>query len=387
MANPLVALSVQGAQPVSAYAQGQQVSNQNRLSQLRMAGAEQTLNANQQKMQQQNRLQELVPAAMSGDQGALQEVSRIDYDLFSKLDERQRIQLRDMNEKAGRLLAWVQGQPPEMRAKAYQLARQKAVDLGYPADQLPDRYDPLKIDSMVAEQREMADLLGVGGENAFGKDLKIAIDPDTGERVYVQASGRGGVRRVEGVMPPGPEQDAERARMIAEAEQSTPKGQAELTRLEADAEAEQQKIAKGRQIKGTALKRVNELLEDPESLAEVSGLIQGRLPARTTKQQDLINKFTQLKSILTADNLGIMSGVLSESDMKVISDIAGGGLHRVGGEQTLVKELQSLQQSLSSEIGGETESAADQPPVEGAKKAPDGNWYVEKNGQWFRVDN
>ena len=26
------------------------------------------------------------------------------------------------------------------------------------------------------------------------------------------------------------------------------------------------------------------------------------------------------------------------------------------------------------------------PPMEGAKKAPDGNWYVEKNGKFFRVD-
>lgn len=29
---------------------------------------------------------------------------------------------------------------------------------------------------------------------------------------------------------------------------------------------------------------------------------------------------------------------------------------------------------------------ADSPPVAGATKAPDGNWYVQKNGKWFKVE-
>lgn len=31
-------------------------------------------------------------------------------------------------------------------------------------------------------------------------------------------------------------------------------------------------------------------------------------------------------------------------------------------------------------------SDAEMPPVPGARRAPDGNWYVQQNGQWFRVD-
>ncbi len=31
-------------------------------------------------------------------------------------------------------------------------------------------------------------------------------------------------------------------------------------------------------------------------------------------------------------------------------------------------------------------SGGDKPPMEGAKKAPDGNWYVQKDGKWNRVD-
>jgi hypothetical protein len=32
------------------------------------------------------------------------------------------------------------------------------------------------------------------------------------------------------------------------------------------------------------------------------------------------------------------------------------------------------------------QGSGDQPPVAGAKKAPDGKWYVQQNGKWFRVD-
>lgn len=35
--------------------------------------------------------------------------------------------------------------------------------------------------------------------------------------------------------------------------------------------------------------------------------------------------------------------------------------------------------------GGGPESQ-EQPPMEGAQKAPDGNWYVQQDGKWFRVD-
>lgn len=173
MANPLVALSVQGAKPVTAYAQGQQTANQNRLSQLRMAGAEQKLQANQQQMQQQNRLQELLPKATAGDQGAMQEISTIDYDLFSKLDERQRTQLKEMTNKSARLLGWVESQPQERKQQAYQMARQRAISMGYPEDQIPQQYDPNWVGAQVAEAREIEDLLAKPEQSAFAEKLEL----------------------------------------------------------------------------------------------------------------------------------------------------------------------------------------------------------------------
>ena len=46
------------------------------------------------------------------------------------------------------------------------------------------------------------------------------------------------------------------------------------------------------------------------------------IPYSTGKTQDLLGQVQQLKSILTADNLGIMSGVLSESDIKIIEGLS-----------------------------------------------------------------
>lgn len=45
---------------------------------------------------------------------------------------------------------------------------------------------------------------------------------------------------------------------------------------------------------------------------------------------------------------------------------------------------------FNDEYGGERSAGEsyknELPPIQGARKAPDGNWYLEKNGQFFRVD-
>jgi len=37
-------------------------------------------------------------------------------------------------------------------------------------------------------------------------------------------------------------------------------------------------------------------------------------------------------------------------------------------------------------LGGEKQSEGEAPPVEGARKAPDGKWYVQRDGQWYLVE-
>jgi hypothetical protein len=55
----------------------------------------------------------------------------------------------------------------------------------------------------------------------------------------------------------------------------------------------------------------------------------GRLPSVMPKTEDILVQADRLESLLTADNMDIMTGVLSETDIKIISNLAGGfGLER-----------------------------------------------------------
>lgn len=58
-----------------------------------------------------------------------------------------------------------------------------------------------------------------------------------------------------------------------------------------------------------------------ERLDNITGLF-GQIPFSTSKTKDLLGKVQQLKSQLTAGNLGLMTGVLSESDIKIIEGLS-----------------------------------------------------------------
>jgi hypothetical protein len=53
------------------------------------------------------------------------------------------------------------------------------------------------------------------------------------------------------------------------------------------------------------------------------------------------------------------------------------------------KDTKQAVRSLGQRGKGEVRSSvqpSDSPPVEGARRAGDGNWYVQKNGKWYRVE-
>lgn len=54
------------------------------------------------------------------------------------------------------------------------------------------------------------------------------------------------------------------------------------------------------------------------------------------------------------------------------------------------RRVRGLQQQLTELMGvagiGGGGKGADAPPVEGAKQAPDGNWYVQQGDRWFKVE-
>ncbi len=94
---------------------------------------------------------------------------------------------------------------------------------------------------------------------------------------------------------------------------------AKIEAQEGTREAEEMQTKKLEQGK-KAIATVDDILSS-DRLDNITG-ITGMIPFSTGKTQDLLGQVQQLKSILTADNLGIMSGVLSESDIKIIEGLS-----------------------------------------------------------------
>jgi hypothetical protein len=113
--------------------------------------------------------------------------------------------------------------------------------------------------------------------------------------------------------------------------------------------------AKGFQNKVVTL--LDSILDNPQ-LEDVVGGIEGRrggsdqetfLPVFLSDDEaNAIADIEEAGNILTADNLSLMTGVLSESDIKIIRSLAGGALSRSRGEARFIKDVTALRDSLAS---------------------------------------
>lgn len=85
------------------------------------------------------------------------------------------------------------------------------------------------------------------------------------------------------------------------------------------------------------------------TLNSAIGPIQGRLPAITKNVSDFRNKVTQLKSLLTLENLDLMSGVLSETDIKILESAAT-NLNVTTSEDAFRKELERIYNTATNSL-------------------------------------
>jgi len=90
---------------------------------------------------------------------------------------------------------------------------------------------------------------------------------------------------------------------------------------------------------------VEEIASDP-SIYKAVGTIQGLLPSLNKKVVDLRNKIVRLQNLLTLDNLDLMSGVLSETDVLILSKAAT-SLNTVGSEEAFFDELNKIMARVS----------------------------------------
>jgi hypothetical protein len=95
------------------------------------------------------------------------------------------------------------------------------------------------------------------------------------------------------------------------------------------------------------VKSLVEEIKNDTALPNAVGPISKRLPTIKGKTADFEFKVQQLKSLLTIENLGIMKGVLSDSDIKILSSAAS-ALDLGMSEEGFKKELENIAEKVAA---------------------------------------
>ena len=90
-----------------------------------------------------------------------------------------------------------------------------------------------------------------------------------------------------------------------------------------------------------------------KNLASGVGPIQGQLYTvlQSKETADFKNAHEKLRARLSKDNFGIMRGVLSDNDIRLLIAIGTGTLSLTGSEKAYVKELQKIRNKLETSMG------------------------------------
>lgn len=153
-------------------------------------------------------------------------------------------------------------------------------------------------------------------------------------------------------------------------------------KIEANKAERESKVAEQEQSKVQAVDFSNEVYDlatsianDPQ-LSDITGPVNTRLPTLSGKSQDLINKAERLESMLTKENLGLMSGVLTDKDIQMLRSISSGINVTDGGikgsYEGTKKRLTQIAEKIQSASGGATK--------------PTGNSFTSSSGVQFTVE-
>lgn len=228
---------------------------------------------------------------------------------------------------------------------------------------------------------------------------KIPVDPETGLPTGDGAEVSQGTRQPE--VPEAIEtapSNAGGGRQVLTPEQQTElraESEAAVTTARETAAAQARSLSpEALRTKRKAIGIARDTLENIDSilssdrLDDITGL-SGRLPTMRPETKDLLNRFTKLSSQLTYDNLDLMSGVLSESDIRLLANISGGlgvvtdsgtgNTTRVDASlEGTVEKLQNIRSMVveaMNQRGGFQEGQTATNPTTGER-------IIYQNGQW-----
>ena len=130
-----------------------------------------------------------------------------------------------------------------------------------------------------------------------------------------------------------------------------------------------------------ALQIAKDLQSNP-SLPSAVGTVSTMLPTMSGETQDVINKANTLQAMLTAENLKLMSGVLSETDLALLKSLSSGINITESGIKGSIKgvkeRLAQVQNKLELAQKNLQKPAAGQPSAATPASAPDVDALLNK---------
>ena len=115
--------------------------------------------------------------------------------------------------------------------------------------------------------------------------------------------------------------------------------------------AEQRRLKKVQVVQSRAVELLTRISKSAD-LGDVTGSIEGAYDTRlfSDDESELIADIDEVTNILTSENLDMMTGVLSESDMKIIRQVSAGALIRTRAKETFLADITNLQTALSNNL-------------------------------------
>lgn len=95
----------------------------------------------------------------------------------------------------------------------------------------------------------------------------------------------------------------------------------------------------------------NDIANDP-ALSDITGTVTTMLPTLKPESQDLINKATRLESMLTKENLGVMTGVLTDKDIEMLKSISSGLNVTEGGIKGSLSGTKARLNEIANKVKG-----------------------------------
>tara|TARA_R110002072_G_scaffold295673_2_gene466774 strand:+ start:10833 stop:12275 length:1443 start_codon:yes stop_codon:yes gene_type:complete len=113
---------------------------------------------------------------------------------------------------------------------------------------------------------------------------------------------------------------------------------------------EQRRLKKAKGFQDRAVQLLDKILASNQ-VGDVTGSLEGGIDFKffSDAEAELIADIDEAQNILTADNMDLMTGVLSESDIKLLKNLSSGGLNRKRSQKRFRQDVQQMRNRLASQ--------------------------------------